>query len=307
MGFSLDLIQHSRSISVPVSVKILSVISDVLSHLDKDLDADSVLSESDIENPNEHYLCLFQVICIAALSMHEGVLIPGIKNIAYTYPSIQIYWSTGSKDEFNFGENSPQFLRFYKYFQKKIWNRVIHTSFSLSVFYELIMTLTRYSQQLSLCNNSIELILLKNIDDIDVKDQFLNLDIYFLLITALPANELNAFFIFLHQFLPEDLYVKQSDGHRVNVSSLFQTPSSDVQFLIKKADIYLKLFTTPDMPILQRITRSKTQDYLIKLLRNKKTLDLVKDQLISIREQQILTRLRLYLHLSSLLSRLLNQ
>jgi hypothetical protein len=305
LGFSVGLIPHSRSFYVPPSVHILQIISDILLKIDGTLDITQTLTPEDISKPQGDILCLFQGVCLASLSLHGGVLIPSVKKIDYTFPTIKIYWASGIKDQFDFGKADEPFLRFFAYLQKKLWKRVIHTEFSLSVFYELILTITRYCQQLTLCNTSIETVLSQDILDSSLSDLPLSLDIYFLIISSLPVRDLNAFFLFLHHFLPDNLFIKQDNGTKINAAHFFQTSSEDIHFLMQKIDIYLRLFSTPDTPILQVITQQKTKEYLSKLLMNKESLNQVRETLTHIREQQILTRLRLYCHITDVLSRLL--
>ena len=127
----------------------------------------------------------------------------------------------------------------------------------------------------------------------------------FIIISSLPGDQMNAMYVYIQQFFPPDLEVTTPDNRKMNVTSLFESTSVDVYFLIEKTKIYMDLYFNSSMPIIKQITQTKTLEFIQKSLDNTTIYNGTIENLKRLKSLQIDSRLNLYTtfknHLDSLI------
>ncbi len=290
----------------PASIQLIWVMAQELGHLYPRLkDSGITLTESSLAHPDEAVARCLQLLVLAALSMHGGVFIPSLTKLEYSETELVLYWAGGAKDHLTWGKLDVPFNRFLKYAQKQIWRKPFSEKMTLSLVRECLVKMVQNSQILTICTERIEALLRNDLEVLSQLGESTPSDFIFILISSLPPSQLNHLFLYLCPFFPEDLVVKTTEGNQVNVTTLFDSPSQDVRFLIEKAKIYLKLYDATDLPVVRIITQMKTTAYLKEALRKEAVLKAVQSNLSAIREAQIVTRLKVYWLLSDLLNQLI--
>ncbi len=306
MGQSANVSVPSPNLQVPATAQLFHFLATEIERLSTQVDLKNTgFNPDDLTNPPTAIVTCLQLLTLAALSMHEGLFIPSLKKITAKHPTLTLSWDTGTHDTFTLGKFDPQFYRFSTYLQKKLFKKVISKEMTLPLINEFILMLISHTQVLTNCNERIQAVLANNLDTLTEWDQHTPIDFIFIVISALPQTQLNHLFLFLYPFLPEDLTVKMTEGNTLNVCSMFQTPSQDTRHLIEKAQVYLKLYSSPELPFIRTLTTLKTTAYLSQAFQNTQVLATTKENLMGIRNTQLLPRLRLYLLLSDLFGRLL--
>ncbi|NQY75288.1 MAG: hypothetical protein HRT90_11125, partial [Candidatus Margulisbacteria bacterium] len=153
-----------------------------------------------------------------------------------------------------------------------------------------------YAQRLTSTQNQFKLLLSNPTEKrlVNLLNNENNESFIFMLMTGLPKAQINTLFLYIQDYFPEDLEIMIGTGNRLNITSLFQTPSDDMNYLIEKIKIYFRLFFSTDLPIIKHITRSKTKDFLLELLKNTTIKKETHQNLRNTLEQQINFRYSLY-------------
>jgi len=306
LGGSAPVGFYQSSRVAPPSIQLLAILGQILDDTYPEIQAENVYFSPDcLADPPRSVAAIIQVLVLADLSMHEGVFVPSLRKVSYKESTVEIHWEGGSKDVFEVGVFDQRFFRFLTYIQRKFWRKKIHETVSLSLVNDLVRILIGHTQGLSIINDRIQYLLTQNAELKKVLNRDCPLEFVFILISALPVSQLNHLFLHIYNYFPEDLVVKMSNGNLVDVCALFQSPTQDTQFLLEKAKVYLKLLMSPDLPVIRIITQTKTVLYLENALQNDKVLEETRLNLFGIRDQQILTRMRLYLLLTEVFGRLL--
>jgi hypothetical protein len=307
MGQSTPVAHTTPYLQIPATAQLFHFLATEIERLSHEIDLKTTrFTPDNLEHPPEAIASCLQLLTLAALSMHEGLFIPSLKKITAKHPNITLSWDTGTHDTFTLGKFDPQFYRFSTYLQKKLFKKVISKTVTLSLINELILMLISHTQVLTNCNERIQAVIANNLETLTTWDQSTPIDFIFIVISALPQTQLNHLFLFLYPFLPDDLTVKMPEGNSLNVCTMFQSPSQDTRHLIEKAQVYLKLYSSPELPFIRTLTTIKTTAYLGQAFQNAQVLATTKENLMAIRNTQLLPRLRLYLLLSDLFGRLLN-
>jgi hypothetical protein len=241
------------------------------------------------------HITKLQILMFLALSMYGGVSVPSIRQLTVDNHNVRLTWDSGITDKFTFGVYDADFKAFSKYFQTRLSSRASGNSdVPNTIIRGVNQFLQSYMLILDACRNRIEPLLKGKAQLIEIIEQPMNKDLLFIILSSMPTEQMNALFIFVQKFLPDDLSVKTPDGNSVNVCSLFETPSTDVTFLSDKNRIYLDLYFDGHYPIIKEITQSKTSDYMVKLLSNTEMFEVTMRNLKNILTLQVDTRVQLY-------------
>lgn len=253
-----------------------------------------ITAQDEFLNSDVHIRKLQLLMCLA-LSMYGGVSVPSIKQLGYENDELRIVWDSGINDHFIFGKIDDNFKNFSKYFQSRLSSKASGKSeIPSTIFRGVYQFLQSYLMILDATKKRIEPLLKGKSDLLNIIKQPMNKDLLFIILSALPSEQMNSLFIYLQAYLPDDLVVKTPDGNRVNVCSLFETPSTDINFLSEKNKIYLDLYFDGHHPIIKEITQSKTSDYMAKLITNNDFYEMTTRNLQNIITLQIETRIQLY-------------
>ncbi len=281
----------------PPSLLMLQGIAEKIGHLDVFLDQKRDI-KADLYHPDT--LFLFQLLCLLLLSFHKGILIPDIQKISFIESKVVIVWKNRVKDTFIWGENGDDFLLFFKGISKKILKEN-WTEPSFLCLEKGIICLSTYTQTLTHILSSFE----KRILTLNFfSEKSLPIHDLFILISSLPSEQINALFLYIAQFLPEDLSVKNASGHTLHVVSFFESPTYDFIHLIEKLHLYVQLLEG-DFPIVQSITQSHTKKFLKTTLNQPAIQQFVLVQLNGIIQNQISPRLKLYYIFTKYLEKIL--
>jgi hypothetical protein len=299
--------------SLPPSIVIMHALadgltwcSDLLQERSDEFNACYALLHEGKGTASEKCVAFYQLLHLALLSMHQGILVPEVKNCTWDGKRFSLMWNGGIKESLVLGDHDHT----SEVFVKTICNRIfgygkIPKGFSLLFLAGTLEILKVYEKNLLACQAQINRLVSDKADLKRVLKNDIDADLMFILFSCLPIEELNKLFTYLYQFFPEDLMVKTQDGNVVKVATLFQSSSLDVQYLVKKVMIYNDLYFSSDLPIIKEITHLKTKAFLVSLLKQKSSFDQTAVNLKSIQTQQIHFRLSLYKVLISRLSLLL--
>ncbi|MEK9657446.1 MAG: hypothetical protein VW378_03620 [bacterium] len=241
---------------------------------------------------SEERITFLQILMLVSLSMYGGIHIPCIKQFTSTTNTVRICWDTGLIDQFNFGVYNNDFIHFAHSYQNRLSStKLKKRHIASNIFRGIYQFLFSYKKILIECNQRFE----KIITPSQPIEQILknNEDLLFLVISSLPTDQINTLFIYLQQFLPDDLKVKSQSGNTISVKQLFQSSASNYNFLMEKNNAYLELFYDHKKPIIKEITHIKTIEFLSKKSTNHKINTSLKDELKKTKAQQIDFRLSL--------------
>jgi hypothetical protein len=255
---------------------------------------------------NESHVTYLQMLLLVGLSMHGGIFTPDVKDIFRIEKDneVRLQWTSGASDKFFIGKITEDFKKFAAYVQVKLFAKN-EKNLPISLLHDVQHLLSTYTLNLTSVKKRVETLMGGKKDIKTVLGKKMSQDLLFILLSSLPTEQMSALFLYIHQFLPEDLEVKTKDGNRVKIATVFGQPSTDILYLYEKLNIYFDLYYNLKLPIIQHITQSKTSDFLVKQLQNQKIRDYTFDQLKSLKERQLDLRLNLYhlfhTHLSHLL------
>ena len=241
-------------------------------------------------------LVYFQSLLLLGLTFHKGIFISDVNTIQLDdSDSISILWRNGIKDQFEVGKSSDAFDTFLHSYSAKVFGAPLKSSFSLkNIIQNLHAIIQSYLSQCHQIQFKLHQIITKKNQLSSLLSDEMERNILFIILSGLPSDQLNALFIHIQQFFPEDLNIKAQDGHKINVAPLFESPSTDITYLIYKVRVYLDLYYSGVMPIIQHITRSKTRDYLLEILSNTMIHKNTIENLTQIKESQVDLRVNLY-------------
>jgi len=296
-------------LSLPTSVQVLQAIPLLLegsetlltpTHADfkqlkKEICAHESLDDMALITQSPMHIRYLQALMLAGLSMYGGILVPCLKQFSFNDDTVRLSWDTGMSDQFKKGVWNTNFSNFSTDYLKRLQISDKHSS-------KLPVTLLHGIQQrIKSYHIIIESVDFRMQELLKGKAHFLNLlkqplhhDLLFILISSLPPEHMNQLFMFVQQYLPEDLTTKTPDGNIINVCAFFQQSNMDVAFLIEKSKVYLDLYYTSNKPVIKEITQHKTSEYLIKILQNSKAMQDTLTNIQTMKQAQIDLRLALY-------------
>ena len=250
-------------------------------------------SEAFVNNPK--LIAYLQLLHLASLSMTGGLFVPVLSSFTYQKPNVSLHWGDRLVDRFRFGILDSSFERFSTYLQHKILGWPSHQSvFDTAIFSRLNNQILQY-KDLTLNVREKWCFLQKGPHQIrTLLDGDIDQDLLFFLLSCFPPEQLNTMFIKIQNHFPDELTVDSPDGNSLNVKVLFQTPSTDLTYLVSKVKLYLQLFFGSGMPIIQEITQMQTRRLMGEFLQNNRLYEQVQEQVKSIIDFQITPRLELY-------------
>lgn len=247
-----------------------------------------------------------QVLMLVCLSMAGGIFVTVLTQFKADKTTVSLTWNDHKTNRFTMGKNDNDFKHFISNFKIKLLGQEKRSQ-----------TINTYdiSKMQSIVKGNIELLqkVQDSITKLQVNKQNLKdllsgtipIELIFILLSALPDNDINAFFLHMYSFLPETLEIKHPDGHKINVSQLFQSPSADIQYLLTKLQIFLTLYESSRLPIIQEITHTKSKSFFDKTLQNDATYATISQNLASLNEIQVSSRLNIYTLFETHLSKIL--
>jgi len=258
-------------------------------------ETEEVFNHNDAFTSNPSYVGHLQLLMLTALSMYGGVLVPVIQQFSYDEGRFRIVWDSGSVDQFTFKQWDEDFLKFASYYVDRLSSKPRRsTEIQTSVVSGVLNYLKSYMVILRACKKRVELLMKSKGDILFFLKENSDKDLFFILLSSLPSQQMNALFIYVQQFFPKDLDVTTGDGMKVNVCATFETPSTDVRFLIEKTKIYIDLYYNKKYPIIREITVSKTLEFMKKILNNDEVYQETTRNLKTLKQAQIDMRITLY-------------
>lgn len=293
--------------TIPPSIELLQIVSQSIGEWIDWVQPDSEdFSQvaAGINGPlTPEYVVILQTLLVATLTMFEGVGTPSITGISTTDETVTIRWTAGASDTITWGENDAAFFRFSNYVATKVLqlpptrNKNALPSGILSA---IATRLEYYISALTVTENRVSALI--NADIAKTFNGKIDPVFLFVVLGCLPHDQLNSMFLHIQQFLPDDLVIRNASGQPVVVNQLFQ-PAADIRFMVEKTNLYLELFTHPEMPIIREITQAKTISYFQKLMKTPGAKEGVIENLKNIILYQISPRTQLY----TLILRIINQ
>jgi hypothetical protein len=259
------------------------------------LNSKGTLNSKEAFSSSTQAITYFQLLLLINLSMHEGIFIPSIKTFSSQNNKVKITWDSGVRDEFEFGKTDENFIKFYKYFQKKVFNKPRGAKdIAVSDVKNIAKKIKQYLLTLDNTESRIKTLLKRKQELIALLGDSLNRDLLFIIMSALPADQLNALFLYIYRFLPEDLSITSKSGNIISITNVLQTPSSDTKYLLEKVMVYFDLYFATKLPIIQHITQTKTKEFLTELINNDKVYESICQSLKSLKDQQVDLRKSVY-------------
>ena len=249
----------------------------------------------------------FQTLLLCGLSMFGGIPVPVIRDIRSDDTTLKLTWDSGLSDTLSWGVWDAQTQVSVHYILDRLSGKRVYKEGidGIATVYLVKSLIESYATILNACDDRVTSILRRKTTLFADLSSAPNHDLIFIVISSLPTDQMNALFLYIQQFFPEDLDMISPSGNKINVSSLFQTPSHQVDYLMEKTRVYLDLYFSNKYPILKEITQSKTLSFLEKMLQNRASLEATLTTLQALKAIQIDTRLQLYRLLSAHLVQLM--
>ncbi len=305
--------------TIPVGVKLLHCIVQELDAISPLLEKHSIAHKTfkkslqsvaffeDIpEWESQHqYIAYVQIMMLAGLSLFGGPSIKPISHFEHDNKTIKITWSTGITEKWTLGQWDASFIQFLNFYNQKVLGKQSQESKTSTQLLKAIETLlTSYKILMSAALSQLNSLIQSPQNFLDTLRQPIQPELLFLIISSLPIDAMNIFLIQIQFHLPEDLRIKTRQGNTVNVSSLFDSKTTDIVFLGEKIMIYLDLYADPKTPIIKEITQAKTPKILESLLKNSAIYSETQKNLIHLKNTQVELRLSIYTLLLTLLNTL---
>lgn len=255
------------------------------------------------QNPDA--ILITQLVALTALSMVGGITMPIIKQLSIQENTLKLNWGNQVIDSITLGQYDSHYTQFCRTLQQKIsGDSNAARSFHRPFMKDCQKMISHYKDIFTKIDTTLQKLITSKIELKTLFSKDIQPDLFFILLSSLPINDINAFLLHMQSFLPEDLELKQSDGHSIKVTTLFQSPSSDIQYLITKIHIYLSLYYSTQLPIIRHITQSKSPSFLNNMLDNQTTYTTLVANITSLRETQLQSRLNIYTLFTVLLQKL---
>lgn len=235
-----------------------------------------------------------QTLYLVALSLFGGIFIPGISQFSVEKDKVMVHWHSGVSDRFQMGVFDDDFTNFHRTVQSKIFNKPNQREIYPTILLPMLDLFRDYLKLMETADQRLKKMMAIKTNFQDIFTLELNKDLLFILMSSLPAETLNQLFIYVQQFLPDDLEVKTRAGNVINIQHMFQKQTNDIQFLIENVHVYLDLYFATNRPIIQEITQSKTIEYAKRLMQNPKIKETVNATLRQLSQGQIKPRIQLY-------------
>ncbi|MBG91400.1 MAG: hypothetical protein CL521_06265 [Actinobacteria bacterium] len=248
-----------------------------------------------------------QTLMLAALSMYGGVRIPAIKQLRYNDDQnhIRLTWDTGITEQITFGKLDDSFLGFSSHFQSILGAKhVKHKQLPHTLIRGIYQYIFSYINILESLSDRLKLLIKTPSELTQLLQDQQNHDLFFILLSSMPSEQINAMLLHIQQYFPEDLLVQTPSGNKMPVCSLFQSPSTDTEFLIEKIKLYLDLYYNGKLPIIQEITQSKSIGFFSEMAQNTQVWDQTTETIEALVTQQVNVRLDMYQYINTYLDRI---
>ena len=258
------------------------------------VNAGNLNDNSDIRD-NPLYVRMVQAILLGSISMYGGIFVPAIKHFSLDGAMLKLTWDSRISDSFTIGVWDKDFDSFIAYFKTRC---SFEGTANALVNQGTLLECRKLIESYMIILNAVFVRLNKVSDS---KAELVNLisgeidrDLMFILCSCLPTDQINAMFIYIQQYFPDELEVEKRTGSRVNVCQFFQTSSTDINYLIEKIHIYLNLYFSDSHPVIKEITSLKTSAYMKQIVQNDDSFQSTMQALESLKTQQIMSRNMLY-------------
>jgi len=236
-----------------------------------------------------------QLLFLLGISMHEGMETPKIKQVKIKDDTISITWDSTINISCTLGTFDKKGRDFLDYAATKLFaKKPSSKSLSFKILDNLFHLLSVYVRDLNQSQTRINTLLSNQSNIVNFITEESHQDLFFIVLTSLPSDKLNMLYLYIQQFIPEELELNTARGNKVLVKSFFELSTQDINLLIEKIKLHFNLFFFYDSPEIKEITQSKTKEFLNQLLDDKSTLDETIENIIQSRDQQIGTRKGLY-------------
>lgn len=244
------------------------------------------------KQPSEVFVCYIQLIMLICLTMHKGVSVPELNNVTVSGSTIKIFWKTGVTDTFSFGILDNNFYAFTKYFFIRVFGTLSVKTINFQFLKTIYSQIEIYNRVLNDVSTNLSMVL-QNLASVE-KLLNLNPDAFFILLTCLPQEEINYFFLEIVQFIPDEIKVKTKNATDIQVNYLFQTPQYEMRLLLEKVRILYLLYTDAGYLSVKKIIKNEGFMLFLRILDNNKIKKIMIDNLRVNQEQEIEARKSLY-------------
>ena len=292
----------------PTSIEILKIVSDESQRISDvfekqsesfeqlqsmAMSSENVMTSKSFQNSST-LVTYMQLLFLLGISMHGGIFVPQLKTVRYDKNRFSMTWFSGINDAFIFGDFNEDFENFLSSFQSKcLSKRKDLKSFSGSIFMSIERLLAVYIDSLNQTDTLISN-LLSDQHKFSNTNSVLSEESLFVFISCLPPDQINALFLFIQGFLPDDFSIKLGPTTVVKVCQFFESPTVDMAQLVEKVKLYFELYFHQNAPIIKDITQQKTAEFMTSLFNNEDVFRVMKNNLNQIRDNQIKTRLNIY-------------
>lgn len=293
---------------VPASAKILQALSENLERCDtvfdkKDNDyitLKTILNSQKQIQLNSDYvshrpsIIYIQLLFLTMLSMHGGLFIPMIQTVSHTDTTFKVNWGN-SQDSFTWGKHDTAYEHFYGRSKQRLFNEAkIENRLNSSIIRNIHSTIKLYKGTIETTENYLRPIIECAKETHDFINDKTTPDQLFVVLSCFPIDQLNALFLHIQSFLPDNLTLTGPKNQFVNVNQIFSSPSPNIGTLISKIHIYFDLYFSTKLPIIRHITESKTIEFTHKLLKNTKLRKETIMNLNAMLNTQVLVRKNMY-------------
>jgi hypothetical protein len=222
-------------------------------------------SQPDYKNSPE-IITYVQTLFLISLILHGGIMLSALQNITYKDNIITVEWGNNIRERFTYGTHDASFESFISYFQTKFFGASHKTTPLNKTTIETLQKLINSHHSLLVhTEKRIKRILTDKLEFKKLLESEIPEDILFIIIGCLPDEQINALFLHIQNYFPDNLEIKGPDGAKININILLQSPSTDTRYLLSKVRIYLELYFSNNLPIIKHITQDKTKTFLQKL------------------------------------------
>ncbi|MFA5879276.1 MAG: hypothetical protein WC860_03790 [Candidatus Margulisiibacteriota bacterium] len=251
-------------------------------------------------NNNSKFITYLQLLMLVHLLVIAN---ESIKKVNKKDNKIEIFWKNGLCHTFYFGIINDDLIKFIKYFNHALLRGEAKPYFNINSLKNIKDKLNYSSGELKTTIEKINLL----IDSLDHPEQNIKEDIslLFVILESLPEEQLNSFFINFQNHLPQDIEFKNKNNHLLNVASLFQNSTQDINFLYQKIEAYFSLYFKVNNKDIIEATHEAGIKYLIEILTNQNIKNKTRTNLKALLEQffsRLLINIIFISHIKSLLN-----
>jgi hypothetical protein len=236
-----------------------------------------------------------QLMLLTALSLLDGLENTHIKWISTKGKTVTIQWKNKMSSSFTFGKIDQSYKQFQSYFFNKVFSKTKQNAqLNRDFIASLVHLFQKYSNDLEASINRINILTQNPVQMISSIGENKDLDLFFIILSSLPSEQLNALYLHIQQFFPANMELKTSKGQMVNLKGFFQIPSQDIRFLIDKIKMHFNLFFYSDAKEVRAKIQQETLSFLKILLTNTSYFTETVENITNTRDNFLATQLSLY-------------